>query len=307
MNIQRVFKRFAAILLLLIAGTGMASAQATRTWVSGVGDDANPCSRTAPCKTFAGAISKTAAGGVISVLDPGGFGAVTITKSITIESGGVVAGILASGTNGVIVNAAATDTVILRGLNIQGANTGLNGIRFLAGKSLVVEDCNIEAFTQDGIDFEPSTTATALVRNTLIVNTGSAGGTTAGFYAKPTGSGKVKATLEKSQILSGNHGVYGEGGSNILSNEVVSSKNAGNGFTIMSLGVLSIQNSVSSENGAAGVFSSGGFASARIANTTITGNANGLQISGSTITSYGTNRIYSNTVDGTPTSTISQQ
>src|SRR5438477_3797204 len=63
--------------LLLIGALGMliphfAFAQATRTWVSGVGDDVNPCSRTAPCKTFAGAISKTAGGGEIDVLDPGG-------------------------------------------------------------------------------------------------------------------------------------------------------------------------------------------------------------------------------------------
>ena len=81
-----------------------AQAQATRTWVSGVGDDVNPCSRTAPCKTFAGAISKTAANGEISVLDPGGFGAVTITKSITLNGEGTLAGILNAGTNGVIVS-----------------------------------------------------------------------------------------------------------------------------------------------------------------------------------------------------------
>src|ERR1700736_975208 len=85
-----------------------ANAQATRTWVSGVGDDANPCSRTAPCKTFAGAISKTAAGGEINVLDPGGFGAVTITKSISITSG-FEAGVLASASNGIIVNVLSTD------------------------------------------------------------------------------------------------------------------------------------------------------------------------------------------------------
>src|SRR6476661_5452683 len=96
---------------ILIAATGLglsalpASAQATRTWVSGVGSDANPCSRTAPCSTFAGAISKTAAGGEIDCLDPGGFGAVTITKAITIDCNGVAGGILASGVNGVIVNA----------------------------------------------------------------------------------------------------------------------------------------------------------------------------------------------------------
>src|ERR1700752_1533441 len=93
--------------------TAPAQAQATRTWVSGVGDDANPCSRTAPCKTFAGAISKTAAQGEINVLDPGGFGAVTITKSITISSDSIEAGVLVSGTNGIVVNVTSTDNVLL--------------------------------------------------------------------------------------------------------------------------------------------------------------------------------------------------
>src|SRR6187401_640852 len=100
-----------------------ASAQATRTWVSGVGDDANPCSRTAPCKTFAGAISKTAAGGTINVLDPGGYGGVTITKAITIEADGDFAGITHSGTSGIIVNAGVNDVVTLRGLTIDGFGT----------------------------------------------------------------------------------------------------------------------------------------------------------------------------------------
>src|SRR5215203_3402572 len=99
-------------LSLSVAGTALAlampvipaHAQATRTWVSGVGDDANPCSRTAPCKTFAGAISKTAAGGEIDCLDPGGFGAVTIIKPITIDCIGTLGSILAAGTNGVIIS-----------------------------------------------------------------------------------------------------------------------------------------------------------------------------------------------------------
>src|SRR5215212_5253595 len=87
--------------LVVIAAAGMmladgqtASGQASRTWVSGVGDDANPCSRTAPCKTFGGTISKTAAGGIINCLDPGGFGLVTITKSLTIDCAQVGGGIL---------------------------------------------------------------------------------------------------------------------------------------------------------------------------------------------------------------------
>src|SRR6187402_3139871 len=98
-----------------------ASAQATRTWVSGIGDDANPCSRTAPCKTFAGAISKTDARGEIDVLDPGGFGAITITKSITIDgtAGSGFGSILAAGTTGVIVNAGVGDIVTLRNLSIN--------------------------------------------------------------------------------------------------------------------------------------------------------------------------------------------
>jgi len=137
-----------------------AQAQATRTWVSGVGDDANPCSRTAPCKTFAGAISKTAAGGEISVLDPGGFGAVTITKSITINGDGTLAGILAAGTNGVIVNAGVNDKVILRNLSINGAGTGINGIRYLAGRTLRVENCTIYGFTNHGIDVVHTSTTT---------------------------------------------------------------------------------------------------------------------------------------------------
>src|ERR1043166_5173084 len=132
------------ILALAVA----AQAQATRTWVSGVGDDLNPCSRTAPCKTFAGAISKTSANGEIDCLDPGGFGTVTITKAITIDgtNGAGFGSILASGTNGVNVNDSATGTpntiiVSLRNLSIQGAGTGFDGIRFTSGKTLHVEDC----------------------------------------------------------------------------------------------------------------------------------------------------------------------
>src|SRR5215210_5395387 len=119
-----------AFLVIILACASAAQAQATRTWVSGVGDDVNPCSRTAPCKTYAGAISKTAANGIISTLDPGGFGAVTITKSIMIDATGQIGGVLASGSSGVTVNATATDVIVLRGLEIHGANfTGINGVR----------------------------------------------------------------------------------------------------------------------------------------------------------------------------------
>jgi hypothetical protein len=146
--------------LCLIGAIGLtavpANAQATRTWVSGVGDDANPCSRTAPCKTFAGAISKTADGGEISVLDPGGFGGVTITKGITLNGDGTLASILVAGTNGIIINAAAGKDVLLRNISITGArggvSPGLNGIRFIAGGSLTLQNVNIYCFSQSCID-----------------------------------------------------------------------------------------------------------------------------------------------------------
>src|SRR3984885_8995406 len=123
-----------------------AHAQATRTWISGVGDDANPCSRTAPCKTFAGAISKTTAGGIIDCLDPGGFGAITITKAITLDGEATLGSILVAGTNGIVVAAGASDVVILRNLSIEsglGVPQGLNGISYQSGAALVVENAFI--------------------------------------------------------------------------------------------------------------------------------------------------------------------
>src|SRR5712691_528098 len=151
---MRKINLLGSLAIVLLAPT-LLSAQATRTWVSGVGDDANPCSRTAPCKTFAGAISKTAVGGEIDALDPGGFGAVTITKAITIDGGGgQVASILVAGTPAIIVNAPANAVVIIRNLRINGASSGTHGIRFLAGGDLNIENVYIFGFTQNCIDIE---------------------------------------------------------------------------------------------------------------------------------------------------------
>ncbi|MBA3240553.1 MAG: right-handed parallel beta-helix repeat-containing protein, partial [Acidobacteria bacterium] len=158
-------------MVFTLALSALTQAQATRTWVSGVGDDVNPCSRTAPCKTFAGAISKTAANGEISVLDPGGYGTLTITKSITVD-GGTGAGwasTLASLTNGFIINDAANTIVVhLRNISINGSDNGTDGIRFLAGKALYVENCRIFRFAGDGIDMSTSTLAQLYVKDTVI-------------------------------------------------------------------------------------------------------------------------------------------
>jgi hypothetical protein len=154
------------VLALTVMGTPVVVGQATRTWVSGVGDDANPCSRTAPCKTFAGAISKTATGGEINVLDPGGFGAVTITKPITISSIGFEGGVLVSGTNGIVVNTVnASDNVVLSGLDIEGLGTGLNGVNILQG-NVDIRNTTIHNFATNGVNV--SSTGKVLILNSVI-------------------------------------------------------------------------------------------------------------------------------------------
>ena len=169
-------KKITILLILLLVSVAFQSqtfAQATRTWVSGVGDDVNPCSRTAPCKTFAGAISKTAAGGEINVIDPGGFGTVTITKSITIDGRGTEASILASLTNGININAGPNDVIILRNLSINGgtaASPGVNGINFIAGKKVHIEDCTISNFNTNSIFVNLTARGILTVKNTTITS-----------------------------------------------------------------------------------------------------------------------------------------
>jgi hypothetical protein len=219
----RAFVASFALAAGLIVTAAPAQAQATRTWVSGVGDDANPCSRTAPCKTFAGAISKTAAGGEINCLDPGGFGTVTIVKSITLDCGETHGSILASGTNGVNVNDSAsgfpnTIRVVLRGLSINGGaggaqaqgsqGTGLVGVNFTSGASLYMEDVYIQNFnsgTAVGVRFAPGGAAKLGMDNVTVVNSGT-GATGGGIRIQPTGAaGNARVTLSNVR-LEGNAG-----------------------------------------------------------------------------------------------------
>src|SRR5688572_26454035 len=150
--------KFRAALLFVsitLALTSIARAQAGRTYVSGVADAVNPCSRTAPCKTFAGAVPKTAAGGEINVLELGGFGSVIITKSITIDGTGTQAGILANN-NGTgvtinITNPSDAKTVRLRGLALNGMGTGTQGLLVIAASKVIIEDCVIDGFKTNGV------------------------------------------------------------------------------------------------------------------------------------------------------------
>src|SRR3954453_21992869 len=163
LTLRRVSKVAPVAVLIALALPGSAFGQATRTWVSGVGDDANPCSRTAPCKTFAGAISKTAAGGEINCLDPGGFGGVTITKSLTIKCHYTEGGVLVAGTNAIVVNAAATDKVTLKGLDINGTGVGapisLTGVKVLSAAVVHIFDSEIYKF-KAGVAVVPTSAQT---------------------------------------------------------------------------------------------------------------------------------------------------
>jgi hypothetical protein len=120
-----------------------AHAQATRTWVSGVGDDVNPCSRTAPCKTFAGAISKTAAGGEINVLDPGGFGQLTINRSISIVAGGMPASVTFGVPAGVTIRAGANDFVSIDGVHFDGTESGTWAFNIISAGRVDIRNCGV--------------------------------------------------------------------------------------------------------------------------------------------------------------------
>jgi hypothetical protein len=237
---RRVFPL--TISLLMVAS--FAHAQATRTWVSGVGDDVNPCSRTAPCKTFAGAIPKTAANGEIDALDDGGFGAVTITKGIKIDGGGHHASILASGTNGVVINAGATDRIILRRIDINGtSNTspGLRGIRFLAGAALYVENCRIENFSQAGIVLEGP--GSLFVTDTTISD--AAGG---GIDIAPA-TGAALGTIDGVHVHASAFGIRATGGVTAMVRNSTVAGSAGDGFwSDLAPAQMSIDGSVATQN-----------------------------------------------------------
>ena len=301
-------------LLALFALTGtLANAQATRTWVSGVGDDVNPCSRTAPCKTFAGAISKTAAGGEINVLDPGGYGGVTITKSISIVNDGVgSAGVLVSGTNAIIVNAAAGDVIVLRGLDIEGLGSGLNGIRHIAGGSLTVENCTINNFTQKGIDYEPSGPSQLAVKNTIIRNNVN-GGNSGGILIKPGIGAFALATIDGVTLTRNNFGIRAEDNAKVVVTRTTISGSTVDGVFAVSNGgptAVSFTDSLSVNNvggGSAGIRTQGANATVRLTRSTITGNTIAFATSGGSIVSYSSNVFDGNTGVSSPTSTVPSQ
>ncbi len=301
MTLQRSLSGTALLLAALLFAASHAHAQASRTWVSGVGDDANPCSRTAPCKTFAGAISKTAAGGEIDALDPGGYGAVTITKAITINGRGTHASVLVSGTNGIVVAAGTSDVVILRNLSVIGLGTGINGISFLSGARLVVENVTIDDFSQQGIYFQPNAASNLFVTRSAIHN--NAGG---GIFVQPTSSGTANAVIEAVELTGNLRGVRAEDGASVEVRNTIASEGTASGFVAVGTSRavdMMLENCVASRNALAGVHS-GSLATIRVSNTVVTRNNVGFEpAGGGAIISFGNNRVNGNATDGAPTST----
>jgi hypothetical protein len=269
-----------------------ASAQASRTWVSGVGDDVNPCSRTAPCKTFAGAISKTAIAGEINCLDPGGYGTVTITKGMTLNCFYTLGSILASGVPGVTINAPAADKVILRGIQINGIQgspsvAGTIGVRILSAGAVSIEDSVITQFSQQGVLDARTTGNTKLsIRNSVIsFNLAAA--------VSLTSTGTSFTVLENSHLLNNLNGVSGAATNNVMISRSVLSGNSDTGAVMAAGGQIQISDTVISNNGT-GVNATG---SIKIGNSDIL--ANGTAFVG-TATTYGNNRV-TGTIGTAPT------
>ena len=270
---------FLAFLTPMLA-SAPAHAQASRTWVSGVGDDANPCSRTAPCKTFAGAISKTAAGGEINCLDPGGFGAVTITKSITIDCHEIFGSVLVSGTNGINI-AANGGNVVLRNLNLNGlVANGLKGISITTAANVWIEDCAIFGFAQFGIADTRATAGSLTVTNTVVRNNGQSGLGTA------TTGGTLKLTIDNLRSFNNQAGVGLGANVNATIKRSNLSSNTNAGFQSDGSNT-SIDETVIAGNGT-GVLNNSG--TTRISNNDIMHNTAGINNVGGTLVSYGNNR-----------------
>ncbi len=309
MNLKKIVVPFgiAAATVFLLA-SAPANAQATRTWVSGVGDDANPCSRTAPCKTFAGAISKTAVFGEINCIDPGGFGAVTITKSLTIDCHEVFASILVAGTNAIVIPFDSfTDTfktVRIRNLNFNGiggsGTSGLSGILITgttnsAGSRVVIEDCMIDGFTGSpgrGITDNRVNGGKLFVSNTTLRDN-----LTGILVGAASGSTKIDATLSNVRIV--NNSVTGltvnNGSKAMIANSVVSGNLFGIDAEVANTEVTA--NSVVVSSNTTGILTTGG-AVLRMANSDVSFNGTGIN---GTVNSFTNNRFISNGAGGTIT------
>jgi hypothetical protein len=299
MNITSCGIRIFVYVIILVCGAGIAHGQgAARTFISGVGDDANPCSRTAPCKTFAVAVTKTAANGEMNCLDPGNFGAVTITKSITIDCKGIQAGALAPTVNGITIDMNIGDavrSVRLRGISLNGFGTGINGILVIGvAPNVALQDVVIDNFTQHGISIE---TSIGGMMKVLMENTSIRNNTGHAINSFPIGGTSVYMAITDSTIS-----MNGQNGLNFADNvkaSVTDSVISGNATGILASNAEVYATGCTIFGNSTGVSALNG-GNVRLRSNTITGNLTG--VSGSTITSVtGTNSIIGNSSDGAAT------
>jgi hypothetical protein len=303
MNRIRFTLNIVGVLAFIFTVTLLAQAQ-SRTWVSGVGDDLNPCSRTAPCKTFAGAIIKTSKDGEISVLDPGGYGSVTITKSIYINGthGAGYGSIINSLVNGVIINitdaADVRKAVRLRALDINGASTGINGVSILAANNVWIEDSVIDGNTGNGttsgIGIRMATAATCnlFVSDTMIHKnvTGIRLNATAGFAV---------ANIRNSNIEGNTTGIDAATNSFVTVANSRISGNSGSGVTASVSGAnLTVSENVISNNGT-GINAAAGSSVKALSNEVLY-NTTGFGGTTAVIQTDGQNRNAGNTTPGAP-------
>jgi parallel beta helix pectate lyase-like protein len=275
------------LFLALALSASPCSAQLTRTWVSSKGDDANQCSLIDPCATFKGALAKTAPGGYIGVLDAGGFGHVTIDKSITIDGGSAtIASVLETTAiaSGIFVSAGPFDVVTIRNLSIVGGGKGLNGILAFKVGQLHVENCVISDFTEWGISFEPSANldANLFVENTVITHNGysnnALSATGGGIRIRPSAAAWSRAFLNQVRVESNLEGVMIDGTHeaqgyfvNMLAQDSVARGNSRNGFTANGTFITMVLDRITAVgNGAAGVEASGLTAGIVVSNSTVT-------------------------------------
>ncbi|HEX3559076.1 MAG TPA: hypothetical protein VHU19_07720 [Pyrinomonadaceae bacterium] len=304
--------RFTVMALTITAITLLASssamAQASRTWVSGLGDDANPCSRTAPCKTFAGAISKTAVNGEINCIDPGGFGAVTITKSITIDCHEVFASILNAGTNGVNIpfdNFTAVGevrkTVRLRNLNFNGFDSGLRSVAIsgsagTTGTKVIIEDCMMDGNqTSPGRGIEDFRRGGGLL---VIKNTSIRGMLSAAVVVDPTAAGgsssaQVNVSISDSQFCNNGFGInFGSNVKAFVHNAIIAGNVNSGVFAVQNSGgttEVAVDSSIVSGNGT-GFTASSANTVIRVSNTTAMNNGTlATAAGGGQVSSYGNN------------------
>ncbi len=297
------------MMLAALVGAGLlamtaspAAAQATRTWVSGVGDDANPCSRTAPCKTFAGAYTKTAAAGEINCIDPGGFGTLTILKSITIICDNVEAGIAANQTYGIIVNAAATDVIFLSGLDIEGYGTGLTGLKVITAKSVTLKNSVVRGFTTAGIE-DVGTNAGGFLNIDGVHTQDNANAK--GIWAHPPNGGSVGALITNTMANGNSIGVEIDDRGYTTMHNSTASNNTSTGVLASSnpnTAELNLDGSVITGNVTAGIATSGASAKIRISNNVIADNGTGISTPSGTVTSYSP-ATNANASSGTPNGT----